>query len=49
MDNEKKFKKIKSIIKNVLLDAVSRVTLHDLAGFIIDFQETNRLLAFLKD
>lgn len=47
-DEEKKYKKMKSILKNSLLDAISRNALDELAGEIIDFPETNRLLSFLK-
>lgn len=41
--------KMKSIITNALVDALSRDTLDELADEIIDFTETDRLLSFLKD
>lgn len=47
-DEEKKYKKMKSIITNALKDAISRDTLDELAAEIIDFPETKRLLSFLK-
>lgn len=40
---------MKAIIKNSLLDALSRDRLYDLAGVIMDFPETNPMLSLLKD
>lgn len=40
---------MKAIIKNSLLDALSRDRLYDLAGVIMDFPETNTMLSLLKD
>lgn len=47
--NEITYKKMKSIITNALVGALSRDTLDELADEIIDFTETDRLLSFLKD
>lgn len=40
---------MKAIIKNSLLDALSRDRLYDLDGVIMDFPETNPMLSLLKD
>lgn len=48
-ENEIKYEKMKSIITNALVHALSRDTLDELADETIDFTETDRLLSFLKD